>query len=121
MADVVVLNDPITGQGSNTASKAAKMYMSGIQERGDKPFDARGCSKPSTISGPTRQWVVKWTNSLLTPPPPHILQLMGAASQIPPLASRIANGFNNPPDYNPWWFDPNEAQKLIAKQQAGRS
>ena len=60
--------------------------------------------------------MVKWTNTLLTPPPPHILQLMGAASQIPPLASRIANGFNNPPDYNPWWFDPNEAQKLIANK-----
>jgi hypothetical protein len=42
-----------------------------------------------------------------------VLQLMGAASQIPPLASKIANGFNNPPDYNPWWFDAGEADKLI--------
>ena len=39
---------------------------------------------------------------------------MGAASQIPPLASRIANGFNNPPDYYPWWFSPDEAQKLMS-------
>lgn len=119
MADVVVLNDPITGQGSNTASKAAKVYMTRILERGAKPFDAAWMQETFNSFWTYAQWVVKWTNTLLTPPPPHILQLMGAASQIPALASKIANGFNNPPDYNPWWFDPNEAQKLIGAQQAG--
>jgi hypothetical protein len=61
------------------------------------------------------QWVVKWTNSLLIPPTPQILQLMGAASEIPALARKIANGFNYPPDYSPWWFDPAEAGKLIKR------
>ncbi len=117
MADVVVLNDPITGQGSNTASKAAKVYMDGIVERGSRPFDAAWMQQTFDTFWEYAQWVVKWTNTLLTPPPPHILQLMGAASQIPALASRITNGFNNPPDYNPWWFDPAEAQKLLAGQQ----
>ena len=64
------------------------------------------------------KWVVSWTNSLLIPPAPQILQLMGAASQIPSLASRIANGFNNPPDYEPWWFDSGKAQEVI-KSLAG--
>jgi hypothetical protein len=59
------------------------------------------------------QWVTRWTNSLLVPPEPQILQLMGAASQIPRLASKISNGFNNPPDYTPWWFDAKEAEKMI--------
>jgi hypothetical protein len=116
MADVVVLNDPITGQGSNTASKAAKVYMSRILEHGNKPFDAAWMQQTFDSFWNYAQWVVKWTNTLLTPPPPHILQLMGAASQIPALASKIANGFNNPPDYNPWWFDPAEAQKLLGGQ-----
>jgi hypothetical protein len=39
MADAVCLNDPITGQGSNNASKAAKIYMDAIIAHGDKPFD----------------------------------------------------------------------------------
>jgi Styrene monooxygenase A putative substrate binding domain len=116
MADVVVLNDPITGQGSNTASKAANVYMSRILERGNKPFDATWMQQTFDSFWNYAQWVVKWTNTLLTPPPPYILQLMGAASQIPALASKIANGFNNPPDYNPWWFDPAEAQKLLGGQ-----
>jgi styrene monooxygenase A-like protein len=117
MADVVVLNDPITGQGSNTASKAAMVYMKRILDRGNKPFDAPWMQQTFDSFWIYAQWVVKWTNSLLTPPSPHILQLMGAASQIPALASRIANGFNNPPDYSPWWFDPAEAQKLLGGQQ----
>jgi hypothetical protein len=117
MADVVVLNDPITGQGSNTASKAARVYMDSILERGSKPFDASWMQQTFNTFWNYAQWVVTWTNSLLTPPPSHILQLMGAASQIPALARRISNGFNNPPDYHPWWFDPTEAQKLLASQQ----
>jgi styrene monooxygenase A-like protein/F420-dependent NADP oxidoreductase-like protein len=119
MADVVVLNDPITGQGSNTASKAAKVYMNRILEHGNKPFDPAWMQQTFDSFWNYAQWVAKWTNSLLTPPPPHILQLMGAATQIPALARKIANGFNNPPDYNPWWFDAREAEKLTAVQQAG--
>jgi len=118
MADVVATNDPVTGQGSNTASKAASIYLKRILERGNKPFDAQWMQQTFDIFWDYAQWVVRWTNSLLIPPAPQILQLMGAASQIPPLASKIANGFNNPPDYSPWWFDPGEADKVI-KQMAG--
>ena len=118
MGDVVVTNDPITGQGSNTASKAAAIYMKRIAERGDKPFDAQWMQETFDIFWDYAQWVVRWTNSLLVPPAPQVLQLMGAASQIPPLARRIANGFNNPPDYAPWWFDAAKAQDVI-KSLAG--
>jgi hypothetical protein len=117
MADVVVLNDPITGQGSNTASKAAKVYMDRILEHGSKPFDAAWMQGTFDAFWDYAQWVVRWTNSLLVPPEPQILQLMGAASQIPALASRIANGFNNPPDYSPWWFGTAEAESLIQRLQ----
>jgi hypothetical protein len=116
MGDVVVTNDPITGQGSNTASKAAAIYMKRIAERGDKPFDAQWMQETFDIFWNYAQWVVRWTNSLLVPPAPQVLQLMGAASQIPPLARRIANGFNNPPDYAPWWFDAAKAQDVIKSQ-----
>ena len=118
MADVVATNDPITGQGSNTASKAAAIYMRRILEHGNKPFDATWMQETFDAFWDYAQWVVKWTNSLLTPPPPQVLQLMGAASQIPKLASKISNGFNNPPDYAPWWFDADEANKLIQKLAA---
>ncbi len=41
MADAVVLNDPITGQGSNNAAKSARLYLARILDNGAKPFDQR--------------------------------------------------------------------------------
>src|SRR5688500_9817925 len=39
MADVGVLYDPITGQGSNNAAKCAAVYLDAIVERGGGRFD----------------------------------------------------------------------------------
>jgi hypothetical protein len=115
MGDVVATNDPITGQGANTASKAASIYLQRILEHGNMPFDAQWMHQTFDLFWDYAQWVVKWTNSLLIPPAPQILQLMGAASQIPPLARKIANGFNNPPDYSPWWFNQTDADNMIKR------
>jgi len=118
LADVVLLNDPITGQGSNNASKAAKHYLDAILARGDQPFDEAWMN--ATFDGLWNGYakkVVTWTNMLLTPPPEHVLQLMGAAQTNPKLAHRMANGFNDPRDYFPWFADPAEAQALLADLQ----
>ncbi len=119
MGDVVTTNDPITGQGANTASKAAAIYLRSILQRGKQPFDAAWMQHTFDEFWNYAKWVTRWTNSLLVPPEAQILQLMGAASQIPRLASTIANGFNNPPDYSPWWFSAAEAEKFINSLAAG--
>jgi hypothetical protein len=61
--------------------------------------------------------VTRWTNMLLSPPPEHVVGLLGAAGELPGLASRIVNGFDNPPDYFPWWEDAGEAKALIAHEK----
>ncbi|WP_454732297.1 MULTISPECIES: styrene monooxygenase/indole monooxygenase family protein [Cupriavidus] len=115
MADAVVVNDPITGQGSNNAAKCCKVYLDAIVAHGERAFDAGWMARTFA-----RYWqyagdVVNWTNSLLTPPPPHILALLGAAGQAPALAARIANGFDNPPDFFPWWADAAACQQMIER------
>ena len=40
LADAVVLNDPVVGQGSNNAIKAAAIYLDSIVQRGAAPFGA---------------------------------------------------------------------------------
>jgi flavin-dependent dehydrogenase len=54
MADAVVLNDPITGQGSNNAAKAARIYLKRILDNGNKPFDAAWMQQTFTTTGPMR-------------------------------------------------------------------
>ena len=115
LADAVCLNDPITGQGSNNASKAAKAYLDAIVEHGDRPFDAAFMQATFDRYWNYAQYVVGWTNALLTPPPPHVLNLMGAAQGYPTLARRIANGFDNPLDFFPWFAVPEEADKYLGE------
>jgi flavin-dependent dehydrogenase len=118
LADTVCLNDPITGQGSNNASKAAKVYMDAIIARGDKPFDAAFMQATFDAYWTYAQFVTGWTNALLQPPPPHVLNLMGAAQAFPALARRIANGFDQPTDLFPWFAVPEEAERYLKQLAA---
>jgi len=118
LADAVCLNDPITGQGSNNASKAAKVYLDAILARGDKPFDAAFMHETFESYWTYAQFVVGWTNALLLPPPPHVLQLLTAAQTYPVLARRIANGFDDPPDLFPWFAVPEEADNYLKRLAA---
>jgi hypothetical protein len=118
MADAVCLNDPITGQGSNNASKAAKAYMDAILAHGDRAFDEAFMVATFETYWSYAQFVVGWTNALLMPPPPHVLNIMGSAQAYPALAKRIANGFNDPRDFFPWFAVPEEADAYLTRLAA---
>jgi Styrene monooxygenase A putative substrate binding domain len=118
LADAVCLNDPITGQGSNNASKAAKIYMDAILGHGDKPYDAAFMQAAFDRYWDYAQYVVGWTNALLQPPPPHVLNIMGSAQAYPVLAERIANAFDDPRDFFPWFAVPEEADKYLRQLAA---
>jgi Styrene monooxygenase A putative substrate binding domain len=118
MGDVVVLNDPITGQGSNNASKCARVYMDSILSRGDQAYDDAWMQGTFDTYWNYAQYVSGWTNALLMPPPPHVLNIMGAAQQFPTLAKRIANGFDDPTDFFPWFAVPEEADAYLKQLAA---
>ncbi|GAT70709.1 alanine-phosphoribitol ligase [Planomonospora sphaerica] len=118
VADVVVLNDPITGQGSNNAAKCAASYLADILERGGRPFDAAWMEE--TFEGYWRvaRHVTAWTNALLAPPPPHVLEILQAAGRVPEVASRFVNGFDDPADFSEWFMDPVSAGGYLARTGA---
>lgn len=118
LADAVCLNDPITGQGSNNASKAAKCYLDTILAHGDKAFDEEFMGATFEAYWAYAQFVVGWTNALLMPPPPHVLNIMGAAQAFPELAKRIANGFDDPRGFFPWFAVPEEADAYLQRLAA---
>ncbi|MBS0451418.1 MAG: FAD-binding oxidoreductase [Proteobacteria bacterium] len=114
LADVVVLNDPITGQGSNNAAKCADTYLKSILARGNGKADAAWMQQTfDRYWFGYAQWVAQWTNMLLAPPPAHVLKLLGTAGAVPPLASAFANGFDDPRTFFPWFTDPVEADRYI--------
>ncbi|WP_329569762.1 styrene monooxygenase/indole monooxygenase family protein [Kitasatospora sp. NBC_01266] len=114
VADVVVANDPITGQGSNNAAKCAAVYLQAILDHGEQPFDREFMESAFDRYWEDAQHVTKWTNTMLAPPPEHVLNLIGAAGQLPPVAHRFANGFNNPADFENWFYDPEKANAYLA-------
>jgi 2-polyprenyl-6-methoxyphenol hydroxylase-like FAD-dependent oxidoreductase len=118
LADVVVLNDPITGQGSNNASKCAASYLNSILEHRDAPFDAAFMQATFERYWDYARYVAEWTNALLAPPPPHVLDLLGAAGANPRIARRFANGFDDPRDFHHWFLDPAAAAAYLAEAAA---
>jgi hypothetical protein len=118
LADVVVLNDPITGQGSNNASKCAASYLTSILEHGDRPFDAAFMQATFDRYWDYARYVAGWTNALLAPPPQHVLDLLGAATDNPRIARRFANGFDDPRDFFHWFMDPGKASAYLAEAAA---
>lgn len=114
MADVVVLNDPITGQGSNNASRCAKSYFDSILERGDLAYDDEWKQRTFERYWSVAEPVARWTNTLLAPPEQHHVQVLAAGSVRPDIASKFANGFDDPRDFSDWFLDPAGAERLLA-------
>ncbi|GAA2911410.1 alanine-phosphoribitol ligase [Streptosporangium fragile] len=114
-ADVVVLNDPITGQGANNAAKCAASYLAAILERGEQSFDAAWMERTFARYWEDARHVTTWTNMLLAPPPPHVLRILAAAERLPEVASRFVNGFDDPADYAGWFTDPAGADEYLAR------
>ncbi|OTG84170.1 alanine-phosphoribitol ligase [Acinetobacter sp. ANC 4558] len=113
MADALVVNDPITGQGSNNAAKCSKVYFDAILAHGNQEFTDEWMQKTFERYWSYAEKVVAWTNSLLVPPQPQMIEILAAASQNQTIASNIANNFDDPRNFSPWWFDPEQAQHFI--------
>lgn len=122
VADVVVANDPVTGQGANAAAKCAASYLASIVERGDGPFDEawmRGTF--DRYWAETARHATKWTNAMLGAPPEHVLALLGAAAELPGVANRFANGFDDPADFESYFYDAGRAEAYLVAEGAGRA
>nr|WSX76861.1 FAD-binding oxidoreductase [Streptomyces sp. NBC_00899] len=114
VADVVVANDPLTGQGSNNAARCAASYAASIVEHGEEPFDRwwmqEAFDRFWSQAGPS----TRWTNAMLGEQPEHVLTLLAAAEKHPRIADRIANGFDEPADFAEWFYDAGAAADYLA-------
>ncbi|HWT06832.1 MAG TPA: styrene monooxygenase/indole monooxygenase family protein [Xanthomonadales bacterium] len=119
IADTVVLNDPITGQGSNNAAKAAAAYLEAILAHGDAPFDAAWMQATFDEHWAAyAAWSTAFTNAMLQPPPPHVRRFLFEAASRPSLRRAFVNGFDHPPSLFPWLGDPAACEAMIEAADA---
>ncbi|MHA4854858.1 styrene monooxygenase/indole monooxygenase family protein [Rhodococcus sp. MSC1_016] len=128
MGDVVVLNDPCTGQGANNASAHAEVMYDLIKEQEDRPFDEPWMQQTFDRFWEYAQWPTLFANTMLAPPTDHAYHIIGACGQFPEVVNRFTNAFNDPRDLQGWFYDPEAAQSYIGAaaerhefRQAGRN
>lgn len=116
LGDALITNDPITGQGTNLAAKAAHSYMESILARGGESF-----TKDFMDDTFERFWrdhgraTTEWSNMMLGPPQPHAMELLGAAAAIPAIGDRYIGGFEDPNEFDEWFLDPDKARAYLTE------
>jgi flavin reductase (DIM6/NTAB) family NADH-FMN oxidoreductase RutF len=113
LGDAVVLNDPITGQGSNNAAKCADIYLQSILDHGDGKADPEWMQQTFDRywSGYAR-WVTEWTNMMLNAPP-HVSKILQSAARLREVAEAFVNGFDDPRSLFPWFMEAGEAEAFL--------
>jgi 2-polyprenyl-6-methoxyphenol hydroxylase-like FAD-dependent oxidoreductase len=120
IGDTVVLNDPIAGQGSNCASKAAHFFTQRIVERERRPFDAAWMEAVSDdFWERDAKYITAFSNLFLEPITPAAKEVLLAGSQVPEVADEFFDNFNNPQRFWPWIEDLREARRFIAERTHG--
>jgi hypothetical protein len=121
MADVVVVNDPIAGQGANNAAHCAGMYLKAILDRGDEPFDLMWMQETFEAFWQAQaQHSTTLTDALLNPLPEHVQQVLGAASQHQEIATRVGTLFPHPETFYDFLGDPEQALAYVASVAASQ-
>lgn len=98
LGDTHVTHDPLSGQGANAAARSAWLLGQLIVEAftHDEPIDEIFCQQVEAQLWDDVQPVTAWSNAMLQPPPPHVVELLVAASQHQPVADAFADFFNTP-------------------------
>jgi len=113
IADVVVANDPISGQGANNAARSAAVYLTAIIERADEPFDREWMHATFERFWETARHTVKFTTALLAPPPDHVVQLLAAGNDHQAVADRVARAIDTPADFENFLYEPDKTHVYL--------
>lgn len=118
MGNAVVANDPIAGQGANSAVRAAHIYLRSILERGDRPFDVAWMQRTFDAYWEYARHPTMLSNALLGALPPHVHKALRVAAHNPAVARRFVNVYADPADFHRWLADPAETDAYLASVAA---
>jgi 2-polyprenyl-6-methoxyphenol hydroxylase-like FAD-dependent oxidoreductase len=114
IGDALVVNDPLTAPGANSAAWAADAYLSAIRAHGEAPYDRAFMEQTfNAVWASTLRYVTEWNNMLLGGMPEHVVRVLVAANDVPAIRERFVNGFNNRADYFDWLVTPDQAAAYL--------
>lgn len=117
IGDTVILNDPIAGQGSNCAAKAAHHYTERIVEHGDRPFDAGWMQAVfDDFWEADGRWITAFSNLFLEPVTPGAKEVLIAGTRHPGIAAEFFDDFNDPQRFWPRVGDLGAARRYITER-----
>jgi 2-polyprenyl-6-methoxyphenol hydroxylase-like FAD-dependent oxidoreductase len=98
LGDTHVTHDPLLGQGANAAADSAWLLGETIAAAfgNGAHFDEAFYQQTEQYLWADLQPVTVWGNAMLQPPPPHLIELLVAASQNQAIADAFATNFNAP-------------------------
>ncbi|GAA1283593.1 styrene monooxygenase/indole monooxygenase family protein [Saccharothrix xinjiangensis] len=119
LGDAVVLNDPLTGQGANNATRMARFFAEELVAF-DGPYTAGWLTERFDEWWERGRYANEFTNGMLAPLTPARKELILAASRHPGIAERLWEGFNDPSSLSPWFFEGAAAREFLARCDVGR-
>jgi 2-polyprenyl-6-methoxyphenol hydroxylase-like FAD-dependent oxidoreductase len=121
VGDAHVLHDPVGGQGANGASADAWALADVILDtvRAGGAFDESFCQRAEAHTWEAVRPTTYWNNALLELPPPHVLQVMGAASADQPLANALINTLMAPERALENFATPESAAAFVTRHRGG--
>jgi 2-polyprenyl-6-methoxyphenol hydroxylase-like FAD-dependent oxidoreductase len=118
LGDMHILNDPIIAQGANTASKCAWLLGEALLE--DRQLDESFCRETEQQLWEAGRAATEWTNMILQPPPPYMIELFAAAAQNRVLADELTENFNEPEHNWEIFNNPEGAAAFLARHTLQR-
>ena len=116
LGDALVVNDPLTAPGANSAAMAADAYLNAIRAHGDSPFDRAFMEKTFYDFWNTNlRFVTQWNNKLLGGMPEHVVRVLVAANEFPEIRDRWVNAFNDRSEFFNWLGTPEKAEAFLAQ------
>ncbi|MFC5649520.1 styrene monooxygenase/indole monooxygenase family protein [Paenibacillus solisilvae] len=94
--DSVILADPITGQGCNTASYCAEQLYETLMAHKESAWDEQIGIDYWRRIGPYVKAVTEWTNAMTGPLPEHVAQILMKAATDQQVADQVAHWFEVP-------------------------
>jgi 2-polyprenyl-6-methoxyphenol hydroxylase-like FAD-dependent oxidoreductase len=117
LGDAHITHDPVVGQGANAASRAAwtlgELLVEQVSEGGG--FDEAFCARAEQRLWEVLEPATAFSNAMLGPPAPHVLDIFVAAAQNPAVADGFVNNFNYPDRMWACLGSPEGAQRFLAQ------